>query len=118
MRRTAAQNAKFSAMIGEVAAARMIGPWKKAIAHEAWKRWFLARYCREARIEAYANGRPDPFPELTARSSELSSDQMSDLIECTFAYAALCLGLVLEEKEGRTSRPARMPTPKNGDRRQ
>jgi hypothetical protein len=96
MQRTPAQNRKFSALVGEVAAARMIGPWKKAIAREAWKRWFLARYCREARIEAYANGWPDPFPELTARSSELSVEQMQDLIECTFAYAAQQLGLVLD----------------------
>lgn len=83
-------------MIGDVAAARMIGPWKKAIAHEAWKRYFLKIYAREARMEAYANGWPDPFPELTARSSELDSAQFAELIECTFAHVAMHLDLILE----------------------
>jgi hypothetical protein len=96
MQRTPAQNRKFSALVGEVAGARMIGPWKKVITREAWKRWFLAKYCREARIEAYANGWPDPFPELTAKSSELDTAQMAELIECTYAYAAQQLGLILE----------------------
>lgn len=96
MRRTIPQNRKFSAMVNDVAGQRMIGPWKKAIAREAWKRWFLKLYAREARIEAYANGWPDPFPELTARSSELDSSQMNELIECTFAVSAQQLGLVLE----------------------
>jgi hypothetical protein len=96
MQRTIAQNRKFSAMVGEVTAARMLGPWKPTIAREAWKRWFLARWCREARMEACANGWPDPFPELVARSSELDSAQMAALIECTFAYAVMQLGLVLE----------------------
>lgn len=96
MQRTRLQNAKFSAMVGDVAAARMIGPWKKALLHEAWKRWFLAQFCRESRIEAYANGWPDPFPELTARSSELDSAQMTELIEAVYAYAATDLNLILE----------------------
>jgi len=96
MQRTRLQNAKFSALVAEVAGARMLGPWKRAIACEAWKRWFLARYCREARIEAYANGWPDPFPELVAKSSELDSAQMSELIECTYAYSAMYLQLELE----------------------
>lgn len=96
MQRTALQNKKFSAMVGEVAASRMIGPWKKAVAHEAWKRWFLAQFCRESRMEAYANGWPDPFPELTARSSELTSEQFNELIEAVYAIASQNLNLILE----------------------
>jgi hypothetical protein len=96
MRRTNLQNRKFSAMIGEVAGACWLGPWKPALAREAYKRYFLKIYAREARMEAYANGWPDPFPELVARSSELDSAQMNELIECTYAYAAQQLGLILE----------------------
>jgi hypothetical protein len=96
MQRTRLQNAKFSAMVGDVAAARWLGPWKKALAREAWKRWFLAKYCREARMEAYANGWPDPFPELTAKSSELDAAQMNELIECCYAVAAQQLNLILD----------------------
>lgn len=96
MQRTPAQNRKFSAMIGDVAAARWIGPWKPAVAREAFKRYFLKIYCREARIEAYALDRPDPFPELVARSSELTSEQFADLIECTYAVVASRLGIILE----------------------
>lgn len=96
MQRTLAQNKKFGAMVGDVAAARWIGPWKRAIAREAWKRWFIQKWVREARMEAYANGWPDPFPELTARSSELTSEQFNELIECTLAVAAQNLNLILE----------------------
>lgn len=96
MQRTLAQNKKFSAMVGDVAAARWIGPWKKSIAHEAWKRYFLRIFCREERIEAYANGWPDPFPELEARSSQLSAEQMNALIECVYAVSVSRLDLILD----------------------
>jgi hypothetical protein len=96
MQRSRLQNAKFSAMVGDVADARYLGPWKRAFAREAYKRWFLAKYCREARMEAYANGWADPFPDLVARSSELDAEQFNELIECTMAYAATCLGLKLK----------------------
>lgn len=96
MQRSTAQNRKFSAMVGDVAAARWLGPWKKTIQREAFKRYFIAIWVREARIEAYANGLPDPFPDLTARSSELDTEQFSDLIECTYAVVASRLDLILD----------------------
>lgn len=96
MQRTPMQNKKFSAMVGDAARARFIGPWKPAIVREAWKRYFLAIYCREARIEAYANGWSDPFPELTARSRDLDTHQMNELIECSLAVCASKLDLILE----------------------
>jgi hypothetical protein len=94
--RTIPQNRKFGAMVGDVAKRYPLTPWRKTLAREAWKRFFLAVFAAELRSEARANGWPDPFPAGVARSSELDSRQMGELIECTYAQAAMLLGLVLE----------------------
>lgn len=94
--RSILQNRKFSAMVGDVAAQFPLAPWRRPLAREAWKRFFIARFVREMRIEAYANGWPDPFPTGSARSRDLDSGQMGELIECTYALSAMLLDLVLE----------------------
>lgn len=94
--RTLPQNKLLHALVRDVALARPLFPWRRPVVLEAWKRYFLAVYVREARLEAYAKGCPDPFPARVARSSELQAWQMNELIECTYAYAALQLGLVLD----------------------
>lgn len=88
VKRTLSQNRKFSAICSEVAHASPLIPYRRAFAREAWKRHFLASYVHEARLEAYLAGRPDPFPVRPVPSSSLDSEQMSELIECTCAWAA------------------------------
>lgn len=94
--RTLPQNKLFHALVRDVARARPMIPFRRPVVLEAWKRRFLAIYVREARLEAYALGRPDPFPTRSARSSELESWQMDELIECCYAFAAQQLDLVLD----------------------
>lgn len=97
--RTLPQNRLFHALVRDVALARPLFPWRRAVALEAWKRWFLAKYVREARLEAYCAGGPDPFPTRSARSRDLDSRQMDELIECTYALAVQQLGLVLDRDD-------------------
>lgn len=96
MNRSDAQNRKFNAMLDDVVRAYPLPPWKKTLAREAWKRHLIALYVREARLEAYANGAPDPFPVRPVPSRQLDSRQMDELIEATYAYVAMHLGLELE----------------------
>jgi ribosomal protein S18 acetylase RimI-like enzyme len=99
MIRTLPQNALFHALVLDVWRALPRVPWRRPVALEAWKRWFLAKYVREARLEAWVMGRHDPFPARVARSSELESWQMNELIECTYALCAQQLGLVLDRDD-------------------
>lgn len=97
--RTSPQNRLFHALVRDVARARPLTPWRRAFALEAWKRYFLGKYMREARQEAFAAGGVDPFPERIAQSSGLETWQMNELIECTYAIAAQQLDLVLVRDE-------------------
>lgn len=94
--RSTLQNAKFNAMVGDIAKHAPLVPWKRAMAREAWKRALIAIYVHEARLEAYGAGQPDPFPVRPVPSSELTSWEMDELIECTYAVAVMRLGLILE----------------------
>lgn len=86
--RSLPQNRKFSAICSEVARACPLVPYRRAFAVEAWKRFFIAFWVHEARLEAYLAGRPDPFPVRPVPSSSLDSQQMSDLIEASSAWCA------------------------------
>lgn len=86
--RTSPQNRLFHALVRDVHNALPLAPWRKSLALEAWKRYFIALYVREVRIEAYGAGDNDPFPVRPVPSRSLDSWQMADLIECTYAWAA------------------------------
>jgi hypothetical protein len=86
--RTSPQNRLFHALVRDVANVIVLAPWRRALATEAWKRYFIALYVREVRIEAYGAGEPDPFPVRPVPSRSLDSWQMADLIECTYAWGA------------------------------
>jgi hypothetical protein len=86
----------LSAIVSDVQRHYPLAPWKPAMAREAWKRFFIALWVHEARLEAYANGQPDPFPARPVQSRSLTSWQMDELIEATYAFCAMHLGLVLE----------------------
>lgn len=94
--RSLPQNRKFSAMVGDVARSYPLVPWKPAVAREAWKRYLIARWVHEARLEAYGAGQPDPFPVRPVPSSSLSVEQVSELIDCTYWLCSERLGLILE----------------------
>lgn len=96
MVRTLPQNKRFHAMVRDIARAVPLTPWRRALTVEAWKRYFILLYVRETRLEAYANGDPDPFPVRPVPSSALDSRQMADLIESTLAFAAQNLNLILD----------------------
>lgn len=86
--RTAPQNKLFHALVRDVVTALPLAPWKRALAAEAWKRYFIALMVREVRMEAYGAGEHDPFPVRPVPSSSLDSWQMGDLIACTDAWMA------------------------------
>lgn len=86
--RTSPQNRLFHALVRDVFNALPLAPWRKPVALEAWKRYFIALMVREVRMEAYGQGGADPFPVRPVPSSSLDSWQMADLIECTYAWGA------------------------------
>jgi hypothetical protein len=86
--RSTPQNARLHAICGEVARQHSLIPYCYAFACEVWKRHIIALYIREARLEAYCAGRPDPFPVRPVPSSDLDSQQMSELIESAHAFCA------------------------------
>lgn len=94
--RSTLQNAKFNAMVGDIAKHAPLVPWKRAMAREAWKRALIAIYVHEARLEAYGAGQPDPFPVRPVPSSELTSWQMDELIEAVYWFASDRMGLILD----------------------
>lgn len=87
-KRNLAQSGRFHAICNEVAHACPLIPYRRAFAVEAWKRFFLASYVHDARMEAYCHFRPDPFPVRPVPSSVLTSEQMSELIELACAWCA------------------------------
>lgn len=87
--RTSQQNRLFHALVRDVADIQFIGPWRHALACEAWKRYFIALYVREARMEAYGQGGADPFPVRPVPSRSLDSWQMDELIEATYAWGTM-----------------------------
>ncbi|HWV64107.1 MAG TPA: recombination protein NinB [Oxalicibacterium sp.] len=101
--RTIPQNRLFHAMVRDVAQAIPLAPWRRALATEAWKRYFIALYVREARMEAYGAGSPDPFPVRPVPSSGLDSWQMGELIASTDAWMAWN-GIEWSEKTQRIER--------------
>jgi hypothetical protein len=102
MKRSIPQNRKFHALVRDIAARVLLVPWNRAIAQEAWKRFFIKIYVHETRMEAYANGQEDPFPVRPVPSHQLDAQQMDSLIECTLAVAAQSLGLIIEEPQQQT----------------
>lgn len=96
MTRSTLANKKFHAMISELARRLPLAPWNGDVAREAFKRYSIAIYVREARMEAYGAGDPDPFPVRPVQSRSLSGWQMADMIECTLAHFALA-GVVWDE---------------------
>lgn len=86
--RTPAQNRKLSAIVSEVVRQHPLIPYRPAFAREAWRRYFIANFIRQARWEAWHAGGPDPFPVRPVPSSELDARQMSDLLECAQAWCA------------------------------
>lgn len=94
--RSLPQNKLFHAMVRDIAKARPLLPWRRPMMCEAWKRFLIARWVHEARLEAYANGQPDPFPVRPVPSSSLDSWQMDELVEATYAFSAIELDLILK----------------------
>lgn len=86
--RTSPQNRLFHALVRDVANAIPLAPWRRALVLEAFKRYFIALYVREVRMEAYGAGDQDPFPVRPVPSSSLDSWQMGELIACTDAWMA------------------------------
>ena len=93
------QNRMFHALVRDIARLVPLVPWRRPFMLEAWKRYFLGKYMREARLEAYAAGGADPFPDRVARSSDLEAWQMNELIECTYAIAVQQFDLVLDRDD-------------------
>jgi hypothetical protein len=91
--------------VRDVALALPLFPWRRPFVLEAWKRYFLGKYMREARLEAFATGGFDPFPDRVVHSSQLETWQMNELIECTYAICAQQLGLVLDRDDLLHSEP-------------
>lgn len=86
--RTLPQSARFHALCGEVAQQYPLIPYRRAFACEVWKRYFTSQYVRDARLSAFYEGWPDPFPVRPVPTSSLDSVQMSDLLECAAAWCA------------------------------
>lgn len=80
--RSAEQNDKMWAMISDVSRARPEGRLHTA---DVWKALFMQSCGHEVQFEHGLDGRPFP---VGFRSSHLNKSQMSDLIECIYAYGA------------------------------
>lgn len=93
--RSLPQNKLFHAMVRDIAKARPLLPWRRPMMCEAWKRFLIARWVHEARLEAYANGQPDPFPVRPVKSSMLTMEQAGEWVEFIYAFCATDLDLVL-----------------------
>ena len=82
-RRTLDQNAKFFATLTEIARAK---PEGRSYPVDVWKALFMAQCGHKMRFEPSLDG--DGVVPIGFRSSRLSKDQFSELIECANAYAA------------------------------
>ena len=81
-RRTGDQNAKMWAMISDVSRAK---PEGRRHTPDDWKAIFMHACGHEVQFEQGIDGRPFP---TGFRSSRLSKQQMSDLIECIYEYGS------------------------------
>lgn len=82
-RRSSEQNAKMWAMLSDISRAK---PQGRDMPPELWKCLFMAACGHQVRFEPSLDGQG--VVPLGFRSSRLSKDQMSELIECITAYAA------------------------------
>lgn len=80
--RTLPQNSRMWAMLTEVALAE---PEGRKHTPEVWKMLFMHSLGHQARFEIGLNG--EPFP-TGFRSSRLTKEQMSDLIEVIYEYGS------------------------------
>lgn len=76
------QNAKMWAMLSDISRAK---PEGRLHIPEVWKCIFMAACGHEVTFEHGIDGKPFP---LGFSSSRLTKAQMSDLIECIYAYGA------------------------------
>jgi len=81
-RRSDDQNAKMWAMISDVSRAK---PEGRRHTPDDWKAIFMHACGHEVQFEQGIDGRPFP---TGFRSSRLSKQQMSDLIECIYEYGS------------------------------
>lgn len=81
-RRSDDQNAKMWAMLSDVSRAK---PEGRRHIPEVWKCIFMAACGHEVAFENGLDGRPFP---IGFHSSHLTKAQMSELIECIYAYGA------------------------------
>lgn len=81
-KRSTDQNARFWAMLSDIARAK---PEGRVHTPEAWKALFMHALGHSVRFEMGLNG--EPFP-VGFRSSKLTKGQMSDLMEFMSAWAA------------------------------
>lgn len=82
-KRTGEQNDKMWAMLSDVSRAKPDG---RRHTPEVWKALFMQSLGHESRFEMGLDDRPFPVGFST---SALNKRQMSDLIECIYAYGAL-----------------------------
>lgn len=76
------QNAKMWAMLSDISRAK---PEGRRHIPEVWKCIFMAACGHETQFEMGINGKPFP---IGFSSSRLTKPQMSELIECIYAYGA------------------------------
>lgn len=101
MTKTSPQNRLFHAQARDFAQQVVFAGrrWRE----ESWKRLLLEAWVNAEREEAYATGKADPFPgavmltegldrhtivQLGVQVRRLTCEQMSNLIDCTFALGA------------------------------
>jgi hypothetical protein len=82
-RRTLPQNARLHAAISEIARAK---PQGRVYPIEVWKALFMAMAGHKVRFEPALDG--NGVVPIGFRTSRLSKDECSELIECIAAYAA------------------------------
>ena len=81
-KRTSSQNDKMWAMISDVSRAK---PEGRRHVPEVWKALFMQSAGHAAQFENGLDGRPFP---VGFKSSRLTKAEMSDLIECIYAYGS------------------------------
>jgi hypothetical protein len=94
-KRTLPQNSRFWAMLTDVATQV---PWYELkLSPDDWKLVFLDALKREVRMVPNIEG--DGFVNLGRSSSDLSKEEMTDLIELIFAFGAKH-GVVFQDDKG------------------
>lgn len=82
--RTNEQNALMWVLLSELSRAK---PEGRSLTPDVWKAIMMHACGHAVQFENGINGQPFP---LGFRSSRLSKDQMSELIECIYEYGARC----------------------------